>query len=83
MTRTEIENGLIEFVSERFPTLGSEITFDTRLADGDAVDSLGILEIVAHIDERYGVEISDEDFSMEHFESIRSVSELVASKKGS
>jgi acyl carrier protein len=58
-------------------TLGS----DTPLLEGDALDSVGIYELVTFLEERYGIEIHDEDVVPEHFGTIGSVAALVAARR--
>ncbi len=45
---------------------------DEILADG-LVDSLGLIRLVAHIEEVVGCKIPPKDFTIEHFGSIRAM----------
>ncbi|CAL9343083.1 acyl carrier protein [Streptomyces pilosus] len=55
----------------------SEIGVDDGLRDVLALDSLGFLELRVACEQKFGVEISEADFTPEHFATIRSVAELV------
>ena len=43
-----------------------------------AIDSLGIFQIVAFVDERLGKQIPDEDVTYENFHSVRVLSDYLA-----
>ncbi|MGH9185760.1 MAG: acyl carrier protein [Acidimicrobiales bacterium] len=53
------------------------LTADYPLIDNDVVDSLGIFEIVAFLESRYGVEVDDEDLVPENFETIAAIARLI------
>ena len=68
---------LRSFISERVPyTLADH----DPLIDTGAFDSLGILELVAFIENEFGVRFEDEDVSSENFASIQSVAGFVLDK---
>lgn len=51
---------------------------DTPLLEGGAIDSLGILQLTAHLEDTLGLRISDEDFVPENFETIGSLVRFAA-----
>lgn len=53
---------------------------DDLLASG-VLDSLGILQLVAFIDDRLGIQVPDEDVVYENFHSVRSLSEYLEKLK--
>jgi acyl carrier protein len=55
---------------------------DEDLLAAGTLDSLSLMELVAFIEERYGIEVSDEDLVMENFRTLRSIQELVEVKRG-
>lgn len=61
---------LIVFLRERFPALPADFDVDAPLLDSGAVDSLGIVEIVAFLEERFGLVLGDEDLSPARFASV-------------
>jgi len=78
----DIEHELIDYI-------GTEIAYDrpTRLEPGDTLldgvlDSTDILRLVVFVEERYGIEIGDDDLVPENFETIASVAALVRAKRG-
>ena len=55
------------------------------LADGDplfpdVIDSLGVMEVVDFVEERYGVSIDDEELLVENFRSLTAISTLIDAK---
>jgi acyl carrier protein len=55
-----------------------------RLSDvpleSTGIDSVGMIELVYALEERFGIEIGDEEVVPENFGSIRSLTDLVARK---
>lgn len=68
---TGVADDIAAFLKGRFPMLASQsIGSDTELLTSGAIDSLGILDLVTFLAERFGVELSDEDFDPANFETI-------------
>jgi acyl carrier protein len=53
---------------------------DTSLEDTGALDSLGVLALRSALEETYGVTLTDDDLTPEHFDSIGTLAQLVESK---
>jgi acyl carrier protein len=53
---------------------------ENLLAKG-IVDSHGVMELVTFLEERYGIQIGDDDLTPENFESVARIEEFVASKR--
>ncbi|QQP93460.1 acyl carrier protein (plasmid) [Skermanella sp. TT6] len=58
------------------------IRTDMGLASEIGVDSLGFTELMAHLEDKYGVSISQDEFVPENFRSLDTVVALVLSKLG-
>jgi acyl carrier protein len=43
----------------------------------DVIDSLGVMEVVDFVEERYGVSIEEEDLLADNFESLSAIAALV------
>ena len=59
---------------------------NATLADGDSlfpdvVDSLGVMELVDFIEEKYGISIDEEDLLADNFRSLEAMSSLVDRKR--
>jgi acyl carrier protein len=57
-----------------------ELTDDYRLLDESVLDSLDILKLVVFLEERFAIDVDDEDLVPEHFETISSICRFVESK---
>lgn len=73
-----IEEGLVRYFKDK---LNADVTSDTLLIEEQVIDSMGVMELISFIQESYEVELDMDDLTIENFESIRHVSELVMSKR--
>jgi acyl carrier protein len=53
---------------------------ENLLAKG-IVDSHGVMELVAFLEERYGISVRDEDLTPENFESVARIEEFVTRRQ--
>jgi acyl carrier protein len=65
-----------EFLRDNNADLGA----DQDLISSGIIDSIGILQLVAFIDERFGISVPDEDVVFEHFQSVESLSDYLEEK---
>lgn len=82
-TEPQVADELDVFLREQFPaTTNARLGRHVDLFDTGVVDSVGVAETLAHIEERYGVEIPDEVLLSDDFTSIdgmaRSIVRLLA-----
>ena len=70
------------FVLDRLaPTSGrSDIADDDDLIDSGVIDSLGIFQLVAFLEETFGVTIGDQEITPENFGSVSAIERMVASR---
>lgn len=61
---------------------GERLEADTLFQEGGILDSTGFLEIITFVEERFGIEIADEEVIPENLGTLRKVSEFVARKVG-
>jgi acyl carrier protein len=54
-----------------------ELSDETFLLNG-AMDSLGLMQLVAFLEEEFGVEIDDAEVTVENFRTVRDIAALVA-----
>lgn len=78
---TETRKQIRAFVSIHFPGAAS-LDDAESLLDSGIVDSVGILDLVAFLEEQFGVTVTDDDLLADHFESIASLAALVWAKGG-
>jgi len=71
-----------EFVLDRLaPTSGrTDINDEDDLIDSGVIDSLGIFQLVAFLEERFGIAIGDEEITPENFGSVMAIERLVAAR---
>ncbi len=73
-----------EYVIENF-LLGEEadeLSDSESFLESGLIDSTGILELIAFLEETYDVEIEDEEMIPENLDSVQRVARFIASKKG-
>jgi acyl carrier protein len=59
---------------------GLVLNADTPLLEGGALDSLGILQLTARLEEVFGFQVADEDFTPENFETIGTLSRYISGR---
>jgi acyl carrier protein len=42
------------------------------------IDSLGVLQLISFIEERFNIEVPDEDVTIDNFQSVQSISDYLA-----
>jgi len=58
----------------------SELDESENLLAAGIIDSLGILRLVSFVEEKFGIEVPDEDVTIDNFQSVKSMSDYVASQ---
>ena len=61
-------------------TGGREVSDDEPLIDNGVLTSLQTVELVAFLEERFGIIVEDEEFDEENFGSVEAIAGLVAGK---
>lgn len=75
-----IETALRSFITENF-LFGDEsrtIAGSDSLIQNDLMDSTGILELVAFLEDHFGISVADEDIMPENLDSIDRITAYVA-----
>jgi acyl carrier protein len=79
---TFIMTAICDFVRVRFPSTSSaSIDENTPLLSSGTLDSLGILELVIFLSEKFNIEMDSQDFSPENFETIGHLARFVQCKQ--
>jgi acyl carrier protein len=72
---------LVRTLSNLAPDFAGEITGDTPLADGGlGLDSLGLIDVVAALEEGLGVTVGEREITDEHFGSVARVLRLIEAR---
>jgi acyl carrier protein len=74
-----IGNALISFIQDEIVGDERGITVDanTKLIDGGLIDSMGLMQIIAFIEEQTAIRISDDEVMPENFETVGSMERLI------
>ena len=60
---------------------GNPFADDQSLLETGIVDSTGLLELVAFIEERYGISVGDGELVPENLDSLQNISQFVGRKR--
>ena len=79
-----IEQEVREFLRENFPLSADGVMLapDDSLIEVGVIDSTGVLELIGFIEERYEIEVRDEEVLPENLDSIASITRFVGGKVG-
>lgn len=69
-----------EFLVGELGVGGPGLDHDEDLLSSDLLDSQGIVNLVAFLEERFGIEIGDEDLVPDNFRSVSSIVAFTTSK---
>lgn len=64
-----------------FEDTSATLTDETPLLNG-VIDSLGLMQLVAFLEEEFDVEIDDTDMTADHFRTVADIQQLVTQKVG-
>ncbi|GEP06190.1 acyl carrier protein [Methylobacterium oxalidis] len=81
LVQTQARQAILDFIAGRNPGLApGAVTGQTSLVTSDALDSIGVLDLVLDLGERFGVEIDDAAFDLENFESVDALARYIAAR---
>ena len=77
-----IEQEVRQFLKDNFPLSADGAVLDRNdsLIEVGVIDSTGVLELIGFIEERYEVQIADEEVLPENLDSIASITRFVGEK---
>ena len=67
---SDIEHDVRAFISENFILDGESLDGDASLTRQGVLDSMGVLELIMFIEERFELKVPDEDTLPENFDSV-------------
>lgn len=77
----KINSEIQEFVMNHFPLARQRALHDDDLLlENNVVDSMGILDLVLFVEEKFGIRVETEELLPANFQSIASLSNFVSSK---
>ena len=67
-----------EFVLQKFPLARKQkVANDDNLLESGIIDSLGVLDLVAFLQQEFAVAVADEDLTPENFQNIECMARFV------
>lgn len=77
----EVADRIRNFIAEEimFEESNASLSDDTPLLNG-VMDSLGLLQLVAFLEEEFEVEIDDAEMTADHFRTVADIEHLVREK---
>lgn len=70
---SEIQAALSNFISSEFADNGQPVAADTNLLAAGLVDSIGMMRLIAFIDEQFKLSVPPEDVTIENFVSVEAM----------
>jgi acyl carrier protein len=77
---SEIEQEIRNYLTEEFLFGRSETLNDDTPLLGNVIDSQGVIEVVSFVQQRFKIEIEDEDVTTENLATLKTVVALVEKK---
>lgn len=79
-----IEQQIQNFIIENFlfGDASTGLKNSDSFLEGGIIDSTGVLELVSHLEETYGIKVEDEELIPENLDSIANVSSFIQRKLG-
>ena len=81
-TTVDIEQEIRNFLVKQFLEGRAEKLRDEGSLLGDAIDSVGVLELVTYLQERFAINVEDEDVVPSNLDSVHNLVAYVARKLG-
>jgi acyl carrier protein len=82
---TSVPNEIRDLIIRELQWSGSPdvLTDDYPLLDKSVLDSLDILKLVSFLEDRFSIDVDDEDLVPDHFETISNIARFVERKTNS
>jgi len=76
----ELRDELLKFVATRVPA-GEPLTAETDLLESELLDSLLVMDVVAHVEAKYGVKLENSDIAPRNFRTVAAIAGLVSERR--
>lgn len=77
----DIHDAIREFLATEVAP-GRDIGDGDSLLDTGVLDSMAMTRLIAFVEERFSVSVSDDDWEPENFETVSAIAALVQRKRG-
>ena len=80
----EVKKQIREFILKNALSGSAGIALDDEdsFLEKEVIDSTGVLELVSFVEERFGIEVNDDELIPDNFDSVNKLNEYVKKKKG-
>lgn len=78
-----MKDELIRYLAEEIIDGGETVGADDELLMSGKVDSIGVMRLVAFVEDTFGVEVPAEDVTLETFRSVTTIAAYVSQKRSS
>lgn len=83
MTADQIRENLLDFLVQNFVVEREDIDCDKSLVDEGVIDSIGLIEISAHLERTHGINIEGTEMNRQNFGSVNRMVDFVVRKVSS
>ena len=77
---TEIERDIREFIAENFILDTDALTSDASLTQSGVLDSMGVLELIMFIEQRFDMTVPDDQALPENLDSVERIARYVGGR---
>jgi len=74
---TEIERDIREFIADNFILDADSLASDASLTQSGVLDSMGVLELIMFIEQRFGLTVPDDQALPENLDSVERIARYV------
>jgi acyl carrier protein len=78
-----IEGQIKEFLAENFMAGEENLNHDASFLELGLIDSTGVLELVAFVEDAFGLSVEDQEIIPDNFDSINKLAGFIRRKRGS
>ncbi|CAN7152278.1 acyl carrier protein [Neorhizobium galegae] len=76
-----IENSVREFIAENFLfRADAQVSNNQSLLESGVIDSTGVLELIAFLEQTYGITVADDEIVPENLDSIDNMTSYLSTK---
>jgi len=79
MNIEEIKESIKNYLLENVPNQGLDLSYDTDLLNEWFIDSLGTINTILFLEEKFGLTIKRSDINADNFTSINTIANYVSS----
>lgn len=77
-----MREAILAFIAARNPGLApGSVTGETSLVTSDVLDSIGVLDLVLELGDRFGIEVEEDAFDLRHFESVDALARYIDGRR--